>query len=110
MNVIRDLGWNIPLNETLLHEDNNGAISVMVNGPITKASKSFEIEQFALTELVQQGKFRTTKVASNEQLGDLFTKGLRPQKFAPLVERLLTARSKVVHPARVRFADTGPGE
>ena len=104
MNVIQDLEWDIPLNETILHEDNNGAISVMVSGPITKASKSFEIEQFALTEYVQQGKFRVEKVATNEQLGDLFTKGLRPQQFAPLVRKLLDKRSEVAQPPRVRFA------
>ena len=75
-----------------LYEDNTAAISTMLQGPINKSSKSYEIEQFYLVELIEKGEFTVTKVPSADQLGDLFTKVLPQPSFRRLVNKLMESQ------------------
>ena len=76
-NLIRELGWSVKTTGNVIHEDNTACISEMIQGPITKSAKTYEIEQYYLTEVVHKGEYTISKVDTTEQLGDLFTKPCR---------------------------------
>ena len=80
-NVIRELHFDVPLQGTVIHEDCAAAISNMLHGPVSKSSKAWELELFWLTEQVKIGEFTVRKVATGEQLADLFTKPLSAPAF-----------------------------
>ena len=90
-NLITELRWShVPLKGIQIMEDSAAAIAIMQGGPVSKSSKTYEIEQYWLTDEVKQGHFTVTKVDSANQLGDLFTKPLSPQVFLRIRDRMMT--------------------
>ena len=91
-NLITELGWTeVPLKGIPIMEDNTAAIAVMERGPTSRAAKTYELEQYWISDQVKQGTYVVTKVDTADQLGDLFTKALPPQMFLKLRDRMMTA-------------------
>ena len=99
-NLIRELGWSVKTTGNVIHEDNTACISEMIQGPITKSAKTYEIEQYYLTEVVQKGEYTISKVDTTEQLGDLSTKPLPAPIFTKHVMTLMTDRSEAGDPTQ----------
>ena len=72
-------------------EDNVAAIAIMQQGPVSRSAKTYELEQYWITDQVQQGHYTITKVDTADQLGDLFTKPLPAQTFLKHRNKLMTA-------------------
>lgn len=68
---------------TVVHEDNNGALTLaqLSPGRSTPTSKFFNVKYHWFREQLGPQQIKIVKVASDEQLGDIFTKGLRKDKF-----------------------------
>jgi len=76
------------------YEDNNGALTVATMPRITPQSKFFAVKLHFFKEHVKtqdnpSGEVEIQKVDTNDQLADIFTKGLVPDKFEPLRDRLM---------------------
>nr|GEX20323.1 ribonuclease H-like domain-containing protein [Tanacetum cinerariifolium] len=59
--------------------DNNVAIQIVANPVFHEKTKHFEIELFFLREKVLNGVVKTVKVKSEDNVADIFTKGLTVQ-------------------------------
>ena len=75
-------------------EDNNGALTVATLPRITPQSKFFAVKchffrEHVKTESNPQGEIHIQKVATEDQLADIMTKGLVEDKFKPLRDRLM---------------------
>jgi hypothetical protein len=72
--------------KTVIHEDNNGALTLanMEPGRNTPTSKFFHIKYHWFREQMKPNEIRVVKVDTQEQLADIFTKGLRLATFEPL--------------------------
>jgi hypothetical protein len=72
--------------KTVIHEDNNGALTLanMEPGRNTPTSKFFHIKYHWFREQMKPNEIRVVKVDTHEQLADIFTKGLRLATFEPL--------------------------
>jgi hypothetical protein len=69
--------------KTVVHEDNSGALSLanLEPGRSTPTSKFFNVKYHWFREQLKPGFIKITKVSSDNQLADIFTKGLRKLKF-----------------------------
>jgi Reverse transcriptase (RNA-dependent DNA polymerase) len=76
--------------KTIVHEDNNGAmiLAKLPPGRSTPTSKFFNVKYHWFREQLHPEQIRVVKVASDEQLGDIFTKGLRKDKFGEMRKKL----------------------
>ena len=76
--------------KTVVHEDNNGAIALakLPPGRSTPTSKIFNVKYHWFREQLDPEQIKIMKVASDEQLGDIFTKGLRKEKFVEMRMKL----------------------
>jgi hypothetical protein len=65
--------------KTVVHEDNSGALTLakLEPGRNTPTSKFFNVKYHWFREQIKPNHIEMRKVSSNEQLGDIFTKGLR---------------------------------
>jgi hypothetical protein len=69
--------------KTVVHEDNSGALSLakLEPGRNTPTSKFFNVKYHWFREQIKPNNIEMRKVSSEEQLGDIFTKGLRTTLF-----------------------------
>ena len=69
--------------KTVVHEDNSGALTLanLEPGRSTPTSKFFNVKYHWFREQLKPNHIELRKVASDEQLGDIFTKGLRKIVF-----------------------------
>jgi Reverse transcriptase (RNA-dependent DNA polymerase) len=76
--------------KTVVHEDNNGAmiLAKLPPGRSTPTSKFFNVKYHWFREQLHPEQIQVVKVASDEQLGDIFTKGLRKDKFMDMRMKL----------------------
>jgi hypothetical protein len=77
---------------TVVHEDNNGALmlAAMEPGRNTPTSKFFHIKYHWFSrEQLKPKEICGVKVSTDEQLGNIFTKGLRFATFAILCHKLM---------------------
>jgi hypothetical protein len=74
-----------------IHEDNVGALDLGKLEPrrMTPRSKHYAIKYHWFQEHIGPRKIQLKKISSKDQLGDLFTKGLSPVKFARLQKKLM---------------------
>jgi hypothetical protein len=75
-------------------EDNNGALCVATLPRITPQSKFFAVKlhffrEHVRTESNPNGEIHIQKIATDQQLADIFTKGLVEDKFTPLRDKLM---------------------
>jgi hypothetical protein len=75
---------------TVVHEDNSGALTLakLEPGRSTPLSKFFDVKYHWFREQLKPRSIEVTKVATDFQLADIFTKGLRGVKFREM-RRLL---------------------
>nr|GEX35693.1 ribonuclease H-like domain-containing protein [Tanacetum cinerariifolium] len=73
--VLTDLQVNISLPVEMLC-DNSSAIQIAANHVLHERSKHFEIDLYFLREKITAGFIETKKVKSEDNIADLFTKGL----------------------------------
>ncbi|KAI3830073.1 hypothetical protein L1987_04206 [Smallanthus sonchifolius] len=75
LNILKDLRIknNLPVK---LFCDNSSAISISANPVFHNRTKHFEIDLHFIREKIEAGIIKLVKIASNQQLGDIFTKGL----------------------------------
>jgi hypothetical protein len=66
---------------TTVYEDNNAVMSLVNNAEANKRTRHFLIKFQYLVEKKQQGMFTLSKVATDKQLADIFTKPLARDKF-----------------------------
>jgi hypothetical protein len=74
-----------------IHEDNVGALKLGKLEPqrMTPRSKHYAIKYHWFREHIGPQKIQLETISSKDQLGDLFTKGLSPVKFAKLQKKLM---------------------
>ena len=74
-----------------IHEDNVGALTLGKLEPkrMTPRSKHYAIKYHWFREHIGPRNIELVKVASSEQLGDIFTKGLTAQPFSYLRSKLM---------------------
>ena len=73
-----------------LHEDNAGALVLANTLPpeYTPRSKFYHIETIWFREQINLRGIKVNKIATVDQLGDIFTKGLSREQFEYLREQL----------------------
>eukprot|EP00956_Cyclotella_meneghiniana_P042912 scaffold249352_cov26-Cyclotella_meneghiniana.AAC.1 len=74
-----------------IHEDNVGALTLGKLEPkrMTPRSKHYAIKYHWFREQIGPRNIELVKVASSEQLGDIFTKGLTAQPFSYFRSKLM---------------------
>ena len=77
--------------KTTIHEDNVGALTLanMELPRMTPRSKHIAVKYHWFREHIQPGVIDVVKIDTNDQLGDIFTKGLGCVKFKTMREKLL---------------------
>ena len=78
-----------PVKATIF-EDNKGAIDLIKNGILNKRSKHIEVRFHFITEKIREKQIEIKYIPTSEQIADIFTKPLLPQKFK-------TFKDKIVH-------------
>ena len=74
-----------------IHEDNSGALVLadMIPPQFTPRAKTYHVKTIWFREEIKRRGINLLKIASVEQLGDLFTKGLPTKTFQYLRKKLL---------------------
>ena len=73
-----------------VHEDNNGAISFAYKTGATSRTKHIHTKHWFFKEHIGEGSgIADEKINSEDNLGDLFTKGVKAELFVPLRNKLM---------------------
>lgn len=72
----------------ILFVDNASAIKLVKNPEFHKRSKHIAVRYYFVRELYQSGDINVEFVASENQLGDMFTKPLNPNKFKIMCSKI----------------------
>jgi hypothetical protein len=75
INVLQELQVKVHLPVSLFC-DNTAALSIVANPVFHERTKHFEIDLFFLREKITSGCIKTIGIKSEQQLADIFTKGL----------------------------------
>jgi hypothetical protein len=99
------------VNETVdmhmkIHEDNARALALAKCG-MTPCSKHYVIKYDWFCKHIRPRKSQLVKISSKNQLGDLFTKGLRRVKFSRLQKRLTGKVTPISREALLRGSIAG---
>ena len=84
-----DLDIQIPIVNSTVFEDNKGCITLASAPKMTPSSKHIGIKYHFFHEHVTNGTVQIKHIESENQLADIFTKGLGCVKFETLHKRLL---------------------
>jgi transposase InsO family protein len=77
--------------KTTVHEDNAGALTLANLPPsrVTPKSKHYGVKVHWFRSKLKPGRIEVVKIGTDDQLADIFTKGLRTTKFAEMRLKLL---------------------
>ena len=75
---------------SIVHGDNQSAISVAKNGIKASRTKHVDIKYHFITETVERGDVQLVWVPTNEQQADIFTKALAAPVFQHFRKQLMT--------------------
>ena len=70
-----------PVQYIPMYGDNNGSIFTAQNPNTGKGTKHVQIKYHHICEQIEEGNIRLFHVDTDENLADMFTKNLGPQKF-----------------------------
>lgn len=70
-------GFRLSVRPMLVYEDNQGCISILNNPANNRRVKHIDLKYNFVLEHIKRKDFRIEYVSTNDQLADLFTKGLR---------------------------------
>jgi Reverse transcriptase (RNA-dependent DNA polymerase) len=79
-NLLMDLNVEISL-PVALYEDNQSTIKLIQNFENNRRCKHIDVKWHFIVDLIKQGIIALTYVCTNNQLADIFTKALGPEKF-----------------------------
>lgn len=79
--LLFDLQADVMNNVPMLFMDNQSAIKLVKNPEYHKRSKHIDVKYHFIREKYEEGVFNLEYVASEDQLGDIFTKALNKVKF-----------------------------
>ncbi len=76
--------------KTVVHKDNKYALTLakLELGHSTPTSKFFNVKYHWFREQLKAKKLVVVKIENDEQLGDIFTKGLKLVKFVGMTRKL----------------------
>ncbi|XP_039128972.1 uncharacterized mitochondrial protein AtMg00810-like [Dioscorea cayenensis subsp. rotundata] len=86
MQLLKDL--HQPIEQVMLHCDNMSAVCVAENPMYHARTKHIEVHYHFLREKVLQGEIHMKLTPTEEQVADIFTKGLSTKKFEDLRAQL----------------------
>ena len=66
---------------TTIHEDNSAAIAISAKHRRTPRTKHIDVQYFAVSDDIKRGLVEVKPVASEDNVADIFTKGLEKTKF-----------------------------
>jgi hypothetical protein len=87
LNVLAELNISVSLPINLFC-DNTAAISIAANPVFHNKTKHFELDLYFLREKISSGVIKTVGVKTDNQLADIFTKGLLPSQHKVLCSSL----------------------
>lgn len=82
-NLLNSIGLEVP-EPVNVYEDNQSCISVTVKPRKHKRMKHVEIQHFFVGELVDKGRIKWNYLQTEDQVADVFTKGLAMPRFLKL--------------------------
>jgi hypothetical protein len=85
--LMHELGFT-QLNPTVVYEDNQAAIAMAQGTENAKRAKHYQLKVCFLQEMRELGEYVYSKVSTDEQLADTFTKALPRDKFKYLRAQL----------------------
>jgi hypothetical protein len=83
------LGLSSASSPSTVYEDNTGALTLANLPRLTPRSKHIAVKYHFFRQHVADGSVRVVKISTNDQLADIFTKGLTRQVFESLRFKLL---------------------
>jgi Reverse transcriptase (RNA-dependent DNA polymerase) len=85
--LLRELNLDVTL-PTILHMDNQSAIAIARNPEFHDRTKHIDLRHHFLCERVATGDIDLTYIPTNDQIADVFTKGLVREKHGQLMHEL----------------------
>ena len=83
-NLLTELGYPVEGKPSVLHIDNNSAISVAKNPEHFGRLKHIQLRLYWLRDVVQEGLIAPVYIPTAHMLADLLTKALPPVRVAQL--------------------------
>lgn len=84
----RLIGSLTETNKPKLHVDNEAAVRLAENPEFHRRTKHIRIRHFFVRELVTSGEMQITRISTELQLADIFTKALARPRMSFLVSKL----------------------
>ena len=95
MRLLKDL--HQPIKQVILHCDNRSAVCLAENPIFHARTKHIEIHYHFIREKVLQGDIQMKLTPTEEQIADIFTKGLSISKFEEMRMQLGMIRRSKLH-------------
>jgi len=80
---MNDIGWS-QREPTTIYGDNQSSIRLIRNPEFHKRTKHIDVQYHYIREKYEDGEIQVTYVETNNQIADIFTKALTPERFARL--------------------------
>ncbi|XP_022031366.1 uncharacterized mitochondrial protein AtMg00810-like [Helianthus annuus] len=87
INILRELKVDVTI-PVVLKCDSTAALSIAANPVFHDKTKHFEVDLFFLREKIASGQIKTHGIKTEDQLADLFTKGLLPTAHSQMCKSL----------------------
>jgi hypothetical protein len=88
-NFLREIGM-CPKKAIPLYIDNEAAKLLIANATSHQRSKHIDIRYFFIRDLVTKGIIEVRSISTDENISDIFTKGLAREKFSKFSQQLLS--------------------